>query len=58
MKNGSATGRIATLPTDSLSGITAISPVSFTTVDKLGLKVIALDPQEKVEGVTVVIYYL
>ncbi|HHT9117678.1 MAG TPA: hypothetical protein ACFYD1_03525 [Candidatus Hypogeohydataceae bacterium YC38] len=58
MKNGSATGRIATLPQDTLSGSTAVTPISFTFTDKLGLKVTAVDSQELVEGITVVISYL
>lgn len=59
MKNGSATGRVASLAQDTVSQTTTLSQsLSFSPSDKLGLKVLAVDSQEKAEGMTVVIFYL
>lgn len=57
MKNGSAQGRIATLDQDSLSQMTAITPISYSPTERFGLKVLAVDSQGEAEGLTVVVYY-
>lgn len=57
MKNGSVLGRVATLGQDRQYQFTEITPVSFTPVDKLGLKVVAVDGQGEAGDLTVLLHY-
>ncbi|MDO8137245.1 MAG: hypothetical protein Q6354_06350 [Candidatus Brocadiales bacterium] len=58
LKNGTATGKIATLNAGSLYQSTTLSPtLSLTTADRLGLKVVAVDSGETAEGIEIIIYY-
>ncbi|MFN3467907.1 MAG: hypothetical protein ACK4WF_09445, partial [Candidatus Brocadiales bacterium] len=58
LKNGLATGKIATLNIGNVYQSTTISPaLSFSTADRLGLKVVAVDSGETAEGVEIIIYY-
>ncbi len=57
MKNSSVTGSVATLAQGMQHQTSSVTPVNFTPADKLGLKVVAVDPQEQAEGITVVIFY-
>lgn len=59
MRNGSVTGRVATLAQDTQGQTTTLSqPISFDPSDKLGLKVIATDSQGQTEGIAVMVRYL
>lgn len=58
MKNGTATGKVATLNTGSLYQSTTLSPtLSLAASERLGLKVVAVDSGETAEGVETVINY-
>ncbi len=59
LKNGLATGAIATLTAGNLYQSTTLSPaLTFNTTDRLGLKVVATDSGETAEGMEVIVLYL
>ncbi|HHT9139394.1 MAG TPA: hypothetical protein ACFYEA_02520 [Candidatus Tripitaka californicus] len=58
LKNGVATGKVATLNAGSLYQSTTLSPgLSFAASDRLGLKVVAVDSGETAEGLGVLLGY-
>ena len=58
LKNGTATGKVATLNAGSLYQSTTLSPtLSLNTSDRLGLKVVAVDSGETAEGLEIILAY-
>lgn len=58
LKNGTATGKVAILNAGSLYQSTTLSPtLSLTPIDRLGLKVVAVDSGEQAEGIEALLSY-